>query len=82
MHANLDGVEHKIASAAVFRSEGLTKSSCPILEGETVRPWDGTMMRQNHGMDGQRRWKYFQIEGEITHSGYKEHDVATKKRII
>ena len=25
-HANSDGVEHKIASAAVFRSEGLTKS--------------------------------------------------------
>ena len=46
MHANSDGVEHKIASAAVFRSERLTKSSCPILEGEAVGPWDGTMMRQ------------------------------------
>jgi hypothetical protein len=43
-HANSDGVEHKIASAADFRSEGLTKSNSPVLKGGSVRPWDGTMM--------------------------------------
>jgi hypothetical protein len=29
-HANLDGVESKIASAAVHRSQGLTKSRDPF----------------------------------------------------
>ena len=43
-HANSDGVESKIASSAIYRSEGLTESGTPILEGEFVRPWDGTMM--------------------------------------
>ena len=50
-HANSDGIEHKIASAAVFRSEGLTKSNSPILEGESVRPWDWNDAGENYGMD-------------------------------
>jgi hypothetical protein len=31
-HANSDGVESKIASSAIYRSEGLTESGTPILE--------------------------------------------------
>jgi hypothetical protein len=56
-----DEVEHQIAAAAVLRSEGLTKSSYPLLEDEAVRPWDGTMMgRIMEWMTGDIG-KYFQI---------------------
>jgi hypothetical protein len=75
-HANSDGVEHKIASAAVFRSEGLTKSNSPILESESIRPWDGTMMGRIMGWLSSDIGKYFQIEGGNTHNGYKELDVC------
>jgi hypothetical protein len=74
-HANSDGVEHRIASAAVFWSEGLTKSNRPILEGEPVRPWDGTMMGRIMEWMSSDIGKYFQIEGN-THNEYKELDVA------
>jgi hypothetical protein len=54
-HANSDGVESRIASAAVHRSEGLDKTGRPILEGESVRPWDGTMLGRITESDDQRR---------------------------
>ena len=75
-HANADGVESRIASAAVYRSEGLTESGRPVLEGDSVRPWDGTMLgRIVEWMTGEVG-KHFQIEGGNTHHGYKEFDEA------
>jgi hypothetical protein len=70
-HANSDGVEHKIASAAVFRSERLTKSNSPVLEGESVRPWDGTMIGRIMEWMSSDIGNYFQIEGGNTHCVYE-----------
>ena len=67
-HANSGGVESKIASSAIYRSEGLTESGTPILEGTMmgrIMEW----MTSNVG-------KHFQIEGGNTHQGFKEFDVA------
>jgi hypothetical protein len=75
-HANADGTEGKIASAAVHRSEGLTKTGTPIMEGNHVRPWDGTMLGRIMEWMTSDVGKHFQIEGGNTHQGYKEFDVA------
>jgi len=75
-HANADGVEAKIASSAVHRSEGLTKSGTPIMEGNYVRPWDGTMLGRIMEWMTSEVGKHFQIEGGNTYQGYKEFDVA------
>ena len=62
-HANADGAEGKIASAAVHRSEGLTKTGTPTMEGNHARPWDGTMLGRIMEWMTSDVGKYFQIEG-------------------